>query len=117
MATKVRELIEDIVWGHDELQDVHDKTRRILETHVLPMIGVTEVLNNLQEWASGQSEIHAATASKIVHIHIDLFAIRAKQNTGIDADGVSALFRHHTRICQRYSAVSMEIHELQLRLS
>ncbi len=109
MTAKVQEMLDDIVWGPCELQEVHEKTKRILDTHVRSMICVRKVLDDLYEWASKQSAKHSDTVSKILHIHIELFIIRTEQKTGIDAEGISTLFHHHTRISERYSAVSLGI--------
>ena len=112
MAAKVRELIEDIVWGASSLKitptatdpdsDVYAKTVKVCKDHVCCiMLDPRKVLTELEVWARQQIKKHFDTGTKIMHIR--------NQMHGETLASVTKLEIHHYNIANLYGEVARGI--------
>jgi hypothetical protein len=101
MAAKVRELLDDIVWGAGKKAppDVCEETIKVCKEHVCCiMLSPKKVLTELEVWAMQQSKKHFDTGTKIMHIR--------RQMHGETLASVTKLEIHHYNIANLYNEVA-----------
>lgn len=102
MESKVRDLIDDVVWdaSGSALDNISESLRIILKTHVSPMLLPKVVGKRLSIWAHNQMTTHV---QKSILMSIKNAKLQPPN------EGLARLCAHHDCIALRYKAVWAEI--------
>jgi hypothetical protein len=105
MATKVQELINEVVWSLDKTKNVTGETNHILNQHVTHVLIMGSTLNSLLEWSEEQDKHHKAKVSKLDTVITHMILNK------IDCSGVKTLRDHHMSMCIRYLKVNNAVYK------
>ena len=101
MESKVKNLIDDVVWDEKE-PDVFSALDNIFRDTLLSMVGPPgSYYDNLLIWAEKQCKVHQGKAS--------FMAKKQYSCESSQSEGINVLYNHHMKIAVRYCLVSKRL--------